>query len=187
MAGLPAVVTLTVQIARDENGKLCTNDKVEATEALRKLEKAGADVVGFNCSRGPDTILPLLEDAKKAGIKVPLAVLPVPYRTTQEQPTFMTLTDTKTGKLCFPVDLDCHLCTRNDIVKFGKRCAELGIPYVGLCCGNSPHYTRSLAESLGRKPEATRYSPNMSLHVIYGADEKLNAYERESAANNNNR
>lgn len=70
LAGLPAVVTLTVQIARDENGKLCTNDKVEATEALRKLEEAGADVVGFNCSRGPDTILPLLEDAKKAGIKV---------------------------------------------------------------------------------------------------------------------
>lgn len=70
LAGLPAVVTLTVQIARDENGKLCTNDKVEATEALRKLEEAGADVVGFNCSRGPDTILPLLEEAKKAGIKV---------------------------------------------------------------------------------------------------------------------
>ncbi len=34
-------------------------------QALRELEEAGADVVGFNCHRGPDTMLPLITEARK--------------------------------------------------------------------------------------------------------------------------
>ena len=41
-----------------------TTDDVGAGEALRALEEAGADVVGFNCARGPATMLPLLRDAR---------------------------------------------------------------------------------------------------------------------------
>ena len=59
-------------------------------------------------------------------------------------------------------------CTRVDIAKFGQRCKELGIQFVGLCCGNSAHYTRALAESLGRNPPASRYSPNLAQHFVLG-------------------
>ena len=38
-------------------------------EAFRKLEAAGADVLGLNCARGPATMLPLMEEIKKC-IKV---------------------------------------------------------------------------------------------------------------------
>ncbi|XP_071496807.1 betaine--homocysteine S-methyltransferase 1-like, partial [Diadema antillarum] len=174
--GLPAVITLSVQVGRNDAGKLCTADGVEIIDALRRLEAAGADVVGLNCSRGPDTMLPLLKNARGAGIKAPLAALPVPYRTNKEEPTFFTLKDPRTGARCFPLDLDCRLCSRSDIIEFGQQCAQLGIQYVGLCCGNSPHFTRNLAESLGRKPEASRFSPNMSLHMVFGNDDSINKY-----------
>ena len=64
-------------------------------------------------------------------------------------------------------------CSRKDVHEFGLRMKELGIQYVGLCCGNSAHYTRSLAESLGRKPPASRYTPNLNKHWLLGKDDKL--------------
>lgn len=60
------------------------------------IQKAGADVVGFNCYRGPATMLPLIERVSKI-IKTPLAALPVPYRTTEKEPTFFCLTDDQVG------------------------------------------------------------------------------------------
>lgn len=41
-----------------------TSDDVALPEAMRMLEELGADVVGLNCSFGPETILPLMEDIK---------------------------------------------------------------------------------------------------------------------------
>ena len=38
-------------------------------------------MVGLNCHRGPDTMLPLLQEIRKA-VKCHVAALPVPYRTT---------------------------------------------------------------------------------------------------------
>src|SRR3546814_3486392 len=46
--GLPTVVTLSVH--RDEQ----MFDGVSVVEACRRLEAAGADVVGLNCQRGPE-------------------------------------------------------------------------------------------------------------------------------------
>ncbi|XP_030850091.1 S-methylmethionine--homocysteine S-methyltransferase BHMT2-like [Strongylocentrotus purpuratus] len=175
--GVPAVVTLSSHVKYDDEGRPCTIDGVEMNEALRRLVEAGADVVGFNCTRGPETIMTLVESATNAGIKVPLAVLPVLYRTTDEYPSFHSLPDPKTvytmfimipaGERAFP-DMDCLLCSRRDVIEFGQRCAQLKIPYVGLCCGNAPHYTRALAESYGRRPEASKYSPDMAMHGWLG-------------------
>ena len=57
------MVTLTANIPD------ITLDDIPFPEACRRLEEAGAAVVGINCSRGPATILPLLRDVRKA-IKV---------------------------------------------------------------------------------------------------------------------
>jgi betaine-homocysteine S-methyltransferase len=43
-----------------------TVDGVPIPEACRRLEDAGAAVVGLNCARGPKTMIPLLKDIRKA-------------------------------------------------------------------------------------------------------------------------
>ena len=35
----------------------------------------------------------------------------------------------------------------------------------GICCGNQACFTRTMAETLGRKPEASRFSKDMSKHI----------------------
>ncbi|XP_072178801.1 betaine--homocysteine S-methyltransferase 1-like [Diadema setosum] len=177
MARVPAVITMGSHYMIHKDGKVYTPDHVELNEGLRQLVAGGADVVGFNCTRGPDQIMQYVESAVQSNIGAPLAVLPVPYRTTDKHPSFLSIPDPKTGKQAFPADLDCLLCSRTDIVKFARDCVRLKIPYVGLCCGNAPHFTRTLAEALGRTTGASKFSPDMSLHGIFGTDTgKLNPY-----------
>ena len=40
----------------------------------------------------------------------------------------------------------------------------MGVQLIGLCCGNMPAFTRTMAETLGRSPPASAYSPDMSGH-----------------------
>ena len=42
-----------------------TVDDIPFPQALRKLEEAGAAVVGLNCARGPKTMLPLIKEIRK--------------------------------------------------------------------------------------------------------------------------
>ena len=56
------------------------------------------------------------------------------------------------------------LVARRVIGPFAEYLRELGVLYMGLCCGNRAFYTRSMAEALGRKPPASQYSPDMTKH-----------------------
>ncbi len=177
-AGLPSVVTMAVH--RDP----ITRDGWTIAEACKQLEDAGADVVGVNCIRGPMTTLSLLGPIREA-VGVHVAALPVPYRTHDEEPTFQALRDPGAHDIPdgrpFPTALDPLACNRYEIAEFGRAAFELGVRYLGVCCGNAPHYTRSLAEALGRTPPASRYSPDMSKHAYYGSDERLKESNREFA------
>ena len=164
---VPAVITMAMH--REE----VTRDGFSAAEVCRRLEAAGADVVGINCHRGPLTIMPMLREVR-AAVKCHVAGLPVPYRTTAAQPSFMSLTDPCCGDArAFPVGLDPFVCTRQEIFDFGKEAYAAGIHYLGVCCGAGPHHIRALAESLGRKPPASRYSVDMSRHAFFGNTERI--------------
>ncbi len=73
----------------------------------------------------------------------------------------------------FPTALDPFACNRYEIAEFARDAHELGVDYIGLCCGAAPHHVRSLAEALGRTPPGSRYSPDMSKHAYFGTDESL--------------
>jgi betaine-homocysteine S-methyltransferase len=176
--GLPAVVTLALH--REPR----TREGWAPDEACRRLAEAGADVVGLNCIRGPGTMLPHLE-AITAAVDGYVAALPVPYRTHEAEPTFQSLSDPDCacipGEMPFPTALDPFLCNRYEIAEFTKAARSLGVDYFGVCCGNAPHYTRSMAEALGRTPPASRYSADMSKHAYLGSDERIRAEYREYA------
>jgi betaine-homocysteine S-methyltransferase len=173
--GLPAVITLT------PHGDPDTRDGMTVADACRAIEAAGADVVGLNCARGPATMLPLLAEVR-AAVSVPLAALPVPYRTHAAEPSMQSLRDPLAGApddRAFPTGLDPFTCTRNEIAGFTAEALELGARYLGVCCGAAPHHIRAMAEAIGRTPDASRYSADMSKHAYLGTDPTLKSEYRE--------
>ena len=165
--GKPSVVTLA--IPRDGT----TREGWSAADASRRLEAGGADVVGLNCARGPATMLPLLREIR-AAVTCHVAALPVPYRTSQAEPVFQSLSDpSRPDNRAFPTALDPFLLSRYEIAEFAREAQALDVRYLGVCCGAGPHHIRSLAEALGRRPPASRFSPDMSKHILFGSDKRL--------------
>jgi betaine-homocysteine S-methyltransferase len=177
-AGLSAVVTLSIH----REGEVREGWTPEDTCA--RLEQAGADVVGLNCIRGPRTMLPLVARIREA-VDCHVAALPVPYRTTDSEPSFQSLSDP--GCDCLPADrpfptaLDPLLCNRYEIAQFGRQAYDRGIRYLGVCCGAAPHMIRSMAEALGRETPASRYSPDMSRHAFLGTHDQLRTHNQQYA------
>ena len=158
--GLPALVTFaSVQPEQ-------TYDGYSYVDACRAVADAGAAVVGLNCSRGPETMLPLLAEIRSA-VGVPVAAQPVPYRTTPATPAFESLA-TPAGR-AFPIGLEPFALTRFEMADFARAAADLGVGYIGVCCGGAPHHVRAMAEALGRTTPASRYSPALDLHPVLGS------------------
>ena len=165
-AGKHAVMTFSIV----PHGTLFDADPVEG---CRRLADAGADVVGFNCSYGPMTMLPLVERVRES-VSCHVAALPVPYRTTDEHPSFFSFRNPDRSDLPdgnpFPTALDSYACDRHEMAGFARKAYDMGTRYIGVCCGAGPHHIRSIAEMLGRTPPASRYSPDMSKHASLGTD-----------------
>src|SRR5438093_4760343 len=114
-------------------------------ESCARLEQTGAVDDGRNCARGPETMLPLLERIR-AEVSCHVAALPVPYRTTESEPTFQSLRDPDSdvlpGDRPFPTALDPFTCSRYEIADFTRKAHALGVDYLGVCCGSGPHHIR---------------------------------------------
>ena len=84
------------------------------------------------------------------------------------------------GMGAFPVDLPAHACSRSQIAEFAREAKAIGVEYIGLCCGNASHYIRVVAEEYGRRPPASRFSPDMSQHFLFGIKEAdMDTYHRK--------
>src|SRR5262249_38888198 len=90
--GLPTMVTVCFE------NKDQTAEGKKAADTAKALFDAGADIVGMNCLRPPEHMLPAMEQMRQA---VPgyLACQPVAYRTRQDKPDFTSLPE-------FPYALD---------------------------------------------------------------------------------
>ena len=158
--GLPAMVTLaSTQPDR-------TRDGYDYVEACRILADHGATIVGLNCDRGPYTMLPLLARIRET-VDCAVAAQPVPYRTTDAAPTMESLRSEGVERV-FPLALEPFGCTRFEMASFAAAARDLGVNYVGICCGGAPHHVRAMAEALGRDVPASKYSPALELHPILG-------------------
>ncbi len=145
-------------------------------DACKMMEDLGADVVGLNCYRGPKMTMKLLPEIREK-VSCHVAALPVPYRTTEEQPGFLNQTDHGCdcipGGNAFPVALDNLYCNRFEMAEFAKDCKRQKINLIGICCGAEPHHVREMAVALGRKPISYKYYPDMSRHWLHGKDKSF--------------
>ncbi len=167
---LPAVINFTPIYEKSKDGY----DWIKACKILRDN---GADVVGFNCGRGPETLLPLVRALRDA-VDGPIAAIPVPYHTTPQQPSFQFLKD-ENGQSAYTLGLDRFLCTRHETAVFAKQANDLGINYIGLCCGAAPHHIRAVAEAFGRVTPASKYSPDLSQHALLGTPAFVKKSEKQ--------
>jgi len=169
--GLPSVITIAPMA---EN---IMRDGVSIIDTMKELEQRGADVVGMNCFRGPDTMMPYLREAREV-LKCHMAALPLPFRTTDEHPTFFNLPDDHRCSCpaphgrTFPTALDPLYCNRYEIREFGKEAAALGINYLGVCCGATPMHIREIAEAAGLIVPASKYREKMENHFMYGTNKR---------------
>jgi betaine-homocysteine S-methyltransferase len=156
-AGLIAMITYTPYFEQSLDG-------YSWDEACKILADNGADIVGLNCSRGPETVYSLIEDIKKA-VGCFVAAQPVPYRTSESRPVFQQLQEE--GHSCaFPLMLDPFLHTRFEMAEFAVKARDMGVNYIGICCGGAPHHVRSMAEALGRVVPASKYSRDLEKYPL---------------------
>ena len=150
-----------------------TGDGFTPVEACKIMEDEGADVVGLNCHRGPKMMMKFLDEIKE-NVTCHVSALPVPYRTTEEEPGFLNIADHDCdcipGNNAFPVDLDNLLCNRYEMAEFAKECNNKKINFIGICCGAEPHHVREMSIAIGKEPISMKYVPDMDKHFHHGND-----------------
>jgi betaine-homocysteine S-methyltransferase len=158
-AGAPAMITLGLAYSDR------TADDVGLEEAAKRLEDAGAEIIGLNCFRDPSHMLPLLGRMREAA-SCHIAAQPVAFRCTDERPYFQAQ-QWQDGP-AFPLSLDPFYLTRAEMADYALRAREMGIRFIGSCCGSAPHHVRAMAEALGRTTPNSKFSPRLDLHPIMG-------------------
>jgi betaine-homocysteine S-methyltransferase len=155
-SGLPTMITMgfeTVPVSREG---------YSPAECAKRLEAAGADIVGSNCLRNPRYTLPLMKEVR-AAVSCYTACQPTGYHTPEEQPNFTALPQ-------FPIALDPLQLTRQEMADYAIQARDMGINYIGSCCGSVAEHVRAMAGALGKLP-----ADNRPWRVDYG--KAMSAYE----------
>jgi len=160
--GLPVMVTICFE---NENK---TAEGKTAAETAKALVDAGADIVGMNCLRPPEHMLRPLEEMRKAVPNAYLAAQPVAYHTPADKPDFTSLPQ-------FPFELDPLQLSRKEMAAYAQRARDIGVNYIGACCGAVATHIREMARVLGKlpaeqRPWALNYEKPMSAYEYYDHD-----------------
>ncbi len=94
-----------------------------------KMQKAGADIVGLNCSVGPKVMLEAAIKMVEA-VNVPVSIMP---------------------NAGIPQNVDgrnIYLASAEYFGEYAKRFAQAGIQIIGSCCGTNPDFTRVMRKAL---------------------------------------
>ncbi|HKX25878.1 MAG TPA: homocysteine S-methyltransferase family protein, partial [Actinomycetota bacterium] len=157
--GLPVMITMSYEKdPRSYEGE-------SPGENARRLRDVGADVVGVNCLRDPERTLPIAAEMRSA-VDGFVAAQPVAFRVSDEQPDFSALNG-------FPFALDPHQLPRQAMGAFATKARDLGIDYIGSCCGSVAAHVRAMAQALGKAPQEEGewridYDRPMSAYEYYG-------------------
>ena len=138
--GLPAMITMSFR------GTNVSDDGLTVGQCAKRLHNAGADIVGLNCMNDPEHMYPHIAEMR-AAFDGYLAAQPVAFRCTDETPWF-------TGLPSFPDRLEPTQLTRFELGEFATKAKELGVNYIGGCCGCKATHMREMAKALGKFDES---------------------------------
>jgi homocysteine S-methyltransferase len=146
ICNLPVVAQMTIGV----DGRTVFGDYPRVI--AQRLDRAGADVIGLNCSVGPDLLLDAIEEmatvtAKKLSCQ-PNAGLPRDVNGRQM-----------------------YMASPDYFGKYAKRLIHKGVKFLGGCCGTTPEHIKVMADAV--RP----LSPRRTLVVVErnGAHEKSHA------------
>ena len=72
-----------------------------------------------------------------------VACQPVGYRTPADKPDFTSLPE-------FPFELDPLQLSRREMARWAEQARDIGIDYIGSCCGSVAIHVREMARALGK-------------------------------------
>jgi len=145
--GLPVLASMT--FTRDNRTLLGDSP----AKVARTIRAAGADVVGINCSGGPNQLLNLLRQMKQAAPDAHYSVMPNAGWPEQVE-----------GRILYPAEP----------AYFGEYAVsfwQAGADVIGGCCGTTPEHIASMAQAIASLPERNLPLPTGSL--VEGNDNDL--------------
>ncbi len=128
------------QLAFGEDGRTVTGTDPEGASIL--LEAMGADIIGANCSLGPEQLIPIIEKMAKS-TNLPLILQP-----NAGLPVLVN------GKTIFPLN-------PQEMSSFIPAIINAGVTYIGGCCGSTPDHIKAIANAVQEhKPKKRVQVPN---------------------------
>ncbi len=120
---VPIVAEMTIE--EDGNSLYGTTPEVFTA----KLEKWQVDVVGVNCSVGPAAMLQCVERMARV-TKLPLSAMP---------------------NAGIPREVEgrnIYLCSPDYLAEYAKRFIQVGVKFVGGCCGTTPAHIKAISRAI---------------------------------------
>src|SRR5256884_8242894 len=109
----------------------------EPSQVVQALERAGVDVIGVNCGVGPQVALQVLE-AMRQQTRLPLSGQPNAGLPARVEGRFF------------------YFATPEYFATFARQAADLGVAYIGGCCGTTPAHIAAMRAALKPVPATTR-------------------------------
>lgn len=125
------------QLSYSEDGRTVTG--TDPQTAAITLEAMGADIIGINCSLGPEQLVPIVRIISQNTAK-PISVQP--------NAGMPQLVD---GKTIFPMGPE-------DFGTWAPKLVQAGATYIGGCCGTTPEHIAAIKASLA-DVEEPKFAP----------------------------
>jgi 5-methyltetrahydrofolate--homocysteine methyltransferase len=126
---LPVIATMTFDLGQKG---FRTMMGVDVKAAIEGMTGAGAEVIGSNCGRGMEEMVPLMGEMR---------VQFKGYLTAQPNAGLPQLVDGKAKYIQSP----------EEFASWVPRLLEAGVSIIGGCCGTTPDHTRKVAEAIQKR------------------------------------
>ncbi|HEX2836027.1 MAG TPA: bifunctional homocysteine S-methyltransferase/methylenetetrahydrofolate reductase [Thermoanaerobaculia bacterium] len=123
ICSLPVVAQFTIGV----DGRTVFGDTPRFV--AQQLDRAGADVIGLNCSVGPDVMLDAIEE-----------IASVTARKISCQPNAGLPRDVNGRQM--------YMASPDYFAKYAKRLIHKGVKFLGGCCGTTPEHVKMMADAV---------------------------------------